>query len=34
VRIQKDQIDEYAESKGQDTMTTERWLQSVLGYDV
>jgi len=34
VRIQKDQIDEYAERKGQDTMTTERWLQSVLGYDV
>ena len=34
VRIQKDQIEEYAERKGQDTMTTERWLQSVLGYDV
>ena len=34
VRIQKDQIEEYAKRKGQDTMTTERWLQSVLGYDV
>ena len=34
VRIQKDQIEEYAERKGLDTITTERWLQSVLGYDV
>jgi 5-methyltetrahydrofolate--homocysteine methyltransferase len=34
VRIQKDQIEDYAERKGQDLMTTERWLQSVLGYDV
>ncbi len=34
VRIQKDQIEDYAERKGQDLMTTERWMQSVLGYDV
>jgi len=34
VRIQKDQIEDYAARKNQDTMTTERWLQSVLGYDV
>ena len=34
VRIQKDQIEGYAKRKGQDTITTERWLQSVLGYDV
>ena len=34
VRIQKDQIEGYAERKGLDLMTTERWLQSVLGYDV
>ncbi len=34
VRVQKDQIEDYAERKGQDLMTTERWLQSVLGYDV
>ena len=34
VRIQKDQIEDYAERKDQDLMTTERWLQSVLGYDV
>ena len=34
VRVQKDQIDDYAERKGLDTITTERWLQSVLGYDV
>ena len=34
VRIQKDQIEDYAKRKSQDTITTERWLQSVLGYDV
>lgn len=34
VRVQKDQIEDYAERKNQDTITTERWLQSVLGYDV
>jgi len=34
VRVQKDQIEDYAERKGQDLMTTERWLQSILGYDV
>ena len=34
VRIQKDQVEDYAERKGQDLMTTERWMQSVLGYDV
>ncbi len=34
VRVQKDQIEDYAERKGMDLMTTERWMQSVLGYDV
>jgi 5-methyltetrahydrofolate--homocysteine methyltransferase len=34
VRIQKDQVEDYAERKGQDIISIERWLQSVLGYDV
>jgi len=33
-RIQKDQVEEYAERKGMDLITTERWLAPVLGYDV
>ncbi len=33
-RIQKDQVDDYAERKGMDLITTERWLSPVLGYDV
>jgi len=34
VRVQKDQIEDYAKRKNQDVISTERWLQSVLGYDV
>ncbi|GHA14754.1 hypothetical protein GCM10008090_25700 [Arenicella chitinivorans] len=33
-RIQQDQVIDYAERKGQDLISTERWLASVLGYDV
>ena len=33
-RIQKDQVDDYAERKGMDLITTERWLAPILGYDV
>jgi len=33
-RIQKDQVDEYAERKQLDLITTERWLAPILGYDV
>ena len=33
-RVQKDQVHDYAERKGMDLVTTERWLAPVLGYDV
>lgn len=33
-RIQKDQIEDYAKRKDMDLISTERWLASVLGYDV
>jgi len=33
-RIQKDQVDDYADRKGMDLITTERWLAPILGYDV
>ena len=33
-RIQQDQVIDYAERKGIDTMSAERWLAPVLGYDV
>ena len=33
-RIQKDQVDDYAERKSMDLITTERWLAPILGYDV
>ena len=33
-RIQKDQVEDYAKRKGMDLVTAERWLASVLGYDV
>ena len=33
-RIQEDQVIDYAERKGMDTMSTERWLAPILGYDV
>ena len=33
-RIQKDQVDDYAERKDMDLITTERWLAPILGYDV
>ena len=33
-RVQKDQVDDYAERKGLDLITAERWLSPVLGYDV
>ncbi|MCL4153992.1 UNVERIFIED_CONTAM: hypothetical protein GTU68_027704 [Idotea baltica] len=33
-RIQKDQVDDYAERKDMDLITTERWLAPVLGYDI
>jgi len=33
-RIQKDQVEDYAERKQMDLVTTERWLSPVLGYDV
>lgn len=33
-RIQEDQVIDYAERKGMDTMSAERWLAPILGYDV
>lgn len=33
-RIQEDQVIDYADRKGIDKLSTERWLASVLGYDV
>ncbi len=33
-RIQQDQVIDYAERKGMDMMTAERWLAPILGYDV
>ncbi|MBX2847391.1 MAG: B12-binding domain-containing protein, partial [Acidiferrobacterales bacterium] len=33
-RIQKDQVEDYADRKGMDLITTERWLSPILGYDV
>jgi 5-methyltetrahydrofolate--homocysteine methyltransferase len=33
-RIQQDQVIDYAERKGMDLISTERWLSPVLGYDV
>lgn len=33
-RIQHDQVIDYAERKGMDLMSTERWLAPILGYDV
>lgn len=33
-RIQKDQVDDYAERKKMDLISTERWLSPILGYDV
>ncbi len=33
-RIQQDQVIDYAERKGMDMMSTERWLAPILGYDV
>jgi len=33
-RIQKDQVDDYAERKDMDLITAERWLAPILGYDV
>jgi len=33
-RIQKDQVEDYAERKGMDLITAERWLAPILGYDV
>ncbi len=33
-RIQQDQVIDYAERKGLDLMSTERWLAPILGYDV
>ena len=33
-RIQKDQVEDYAERKDMDLITTERWLSPILGYDV
>ncbi|GAA6136744.1 hypothetical protein NBRC116583_04910 [Arenicella sp. 4NH20-0111] len=32
-RIQQDQVIDYADRKGMDMMTTERWLAPILGYD-
>ncbi len=32
-RIQQDQVIDYAERKGLDMLTVERWLASILGYD-
>jgi len=33
-RIQQDQVIDYAERKGMDTISAERWLAPILGYDV
>lgn len=33
-RIQQDQVQDYADRKGMDLMSTERWLAPILGYDV
>jgi 5-methyltetrahydrofolate--homocysteine methyltransferase len=33
-RIQEDQVIDYAERKGLDRMTAERWLAPILGYDI
>jgi len=33
-RIQQDQVVDYAERKGMDLITAERWLAPILGYDV
>jgi len=33
-RIQQDQVIDYAERKGMDLISTERWLAPILGYDV
>lgn len=33
-RIQEDQVRDYAERKGLDLITTQRWLSPILGYDV
>ena len=33
-RIQKDQVEDYANRKNMDLITTERWLAPILGYDV
>ncbi len=33
-RIQQDQVIDYADRKGMDLMSTERWLAPILGYDV
>jgi 5-methyltetrahydrofolate--homocysteine methyltransferase len=33
-RIQQDQVEDYAERKGLDLISVERWLSPVLGYDV
>ncbi len=33
-RIQQDQVIDYAERKGMDMMSAERWLAPILGYDV
>jgi len=33
-RIQQDQVIDYADRKGMDMMSTERWLAPILGYDV
>lgn len=33
-RVQKDQIEDYAQRKGIGTVSAERWLASVLGYDI
>ena len=33
-KVQKDQVEDYAQRKGQDLSVTERWLAPVLAYDV
>ena len=33
-RIQQDQVIDYAERKGMDRISAERWLSPILGYDV
>ena len=33
-RIQKDQVEDYADRKNMDLITAERWLSPILGYDV